>query len=225
MHLGLIMDGNGRWANQRQEPRTKGHEAGVEAAKRVITAAAELGLDYLTLYAFSTENWKRPEKEVKFLMGLFELKFKKASEFFLSNNIRLLTTGDINALPEGAKASLNATKEATKHCTGLTVIVAVNYGGHDEIARSVNKFIKVNPGKEITVKDIAENLDNPSVPAPDMIARSAGEMRLSNFLLWNSAYAELLFIGKYWPDWGKEEVVYCIEQLAKRVRKFGGLKK
>lgn len=224
MHLGLIMDGNGRWANQRQMPRFKGHEAGVEAIKRVLLAAGGLGIDYLTLYAFSTENWKRPKDEVVFLMNLIAQKFESAVEFFSEHNIRVLVRGDLSGLPLDSRQALEKTISLTSSFTGMTVVFAINYGGHDEIARSVNKFIASNPGKAITAQDIENNLDNPCVPAPDLIARSAGEMRLSNFMLWDSAYAELLFLDKYWPDWGEEEIRYCLECLSKRVRKFGGLK-
>ena len=224
MHLGLIMDGNGRWAQQRQLPRTKGHEAGFEAAKRVALAAKKFGVDYVTVYAFSTENWKRPAQEVNFLMKAIEIKFSTEIDFFLNNNIKILVRGNIDALPAGTKKCVLAAIERTASCTGMTAVIALNYGGHDEIKRAVNKFIANNPGKMITEEDIQKNLDLPSVPAPDMIARSAGEKRLSNFLLWDSAYSEFFFIDKLWPDWGEEEVKLCIDELSKRVRKFGGIK-
>lgn len=223
MHLGLIMDGNGRWAQQRLLPRTKGHEAGFEAAKRVALAAKKFGVDYVTVYAFSTENWKRPAQEVNFLMKAIEIKFSTEIDFFLNNNIKILVRGNIEALPEGTKKCVLSAIERTASCTGMTAVIALNYGGHDEIKRAVNKFIANNPGKMITEEDIKKNLDLPSVPAPDMIARSAGEKRLSNFLLWDSAYSEFFFIDKLWPDWGEEEVKLCIDELSKRVRKFGGI--
>lgn len=224
MHIGLIMDGNGRWAQQRSLPRTKGHEAGFEAAKRVALAAKKYGIDYVTVYAFSTENWKRPSQEVNFLMKAIELKFSTEIDFFLNNNIKVLVRGDLSALPEGTRNCVLSAVEKTSECNGMTAVIALNYGGHDEIKRAVNRFITKNPGKQITEDDIAQNLDLPEIPAPDMIVRSSGEKRLSNFLLWDSAYSELLFIDKLWPDWGEEEVKLCLDELSKRVRKFGGIK-
>ena len=224
MHLGLIMDGNGRWASQRHLPRAAGHLEGMKACKRVIIAARNLNIDYLTLYVFSTENWKRPEQEVNYLMNILAKKLPGEMRFYQENNIKLLFRGNIDALPQEAKEGVKQTMEATSANNGLTVVLAVNYGGQDEIARACNRFIEKNPGKSITIQDIQNNLDVPEVPAPDLIARSAGEMRLSNFMLWDSAYAEFLSIDTLWPDWGEEQLKICLEALSKRVRKFGGLK-
>ena len=225
MHIGLIMDGNGRWATQRSLPRAAGHLEGLKACKRVAAAAAKHGIDCLTLYVFSTENWKRPQQEVSYLMNLVEKKLPGELDYFLSNSIRLLVRGDQAALPQGVREALAMMVDKTSACTGLTVVLAVNYGGQDEIARAVNRFIRQNPGKEITASDIQANLDNPSIPAPDLIARSAGEMRLSNFMLWDSAYAEFLSLPDLWPDWGEDQIVQCLDALSKRTRKFGGLVK
>lgn len=223
MHLGLIMDGNGRWASQRRLPRAAGHLEGMKACKRVIVAAKNMGVEYLTLYVFSTENWKRPQQEVDYLMGLLAKKLPGELRFYQENNIRILFRGDVKSLPKEAQESLEKTKRETSAMNGITVILAINYGGQDEIARACSRFIEKNPGKPISIQDIQKNLDLPQVPAPDLIARSAGEMRLSNFMLWDSAYAEFLSLDDLWPDWGDEQVKKCIDALSKRVRKYGGL--
>ncbi|MCF0261978.1 MAG: di-trans,poly-cis-decaprenylcistransferase [Sphaerochaetaceae bacterium] len=223
MHLGLIMDGNGRWATQRSLPRTAGHLEGLKAVKRVVLAAIKLKIDYLTLYVFSTENWKRPDQEVSYLMSLLARKLPGEINFYKENGIRLLFRGDIDALPQEAKEGVLQVTEATKDLSTITIVLAVNYGGPDEITRACNRFIKNNPGKNITIDDIQANLDQPSVPAPDLIARSAGELRLSNFMLWDSAYAEFLPVNDLWPDWGEDQLKLCLDALSKRVRKFGGL--
>jgi len=225
MHLGLIMDGNGRWAKQRSLPRAAGHLEGLKAVKRVILAAIKLNIDYVTLYVFSTENWKRPEQEVKYLMNLLAKKLPGEMSFYLDNGIRLLFRGNTDALPEDCRDAVRRTTDATKDCDRITVVLAVNYGGQDEIARACTRFIEKNPGKPMTIEDIQANLDLPDVPAPDMIARSAGELRLSNFMLWDSAYAEFLAIDDLWPDWGEEQLQVCLDALSKRVRKYGGLVK
>jgi len=223
MHLGLIMDGNGRWAKQRSLPRAAGHIEGLKACKRVILAAKELGVDYVSFYVFSTENWKRPSQEVSYLMALLAKKLPGEVDWYLENNIRLRVRGNIAGLPEEARKGVELTLEKTAACDGITAVLCVNYGGQDEIVRAANRFIEKNPGKQLTLEDIESNLDCPDIPAPDMIARSAGELRLSNFMLWDSAYAELLSIDKLWPDWTKEDVQFCLNSLSKRTRKFGGL--
>lgn len=157
-------------------------------------------------------------------MNILAKKLPGEIKFYQENNIRLLFRGNIDALPEEAREGVEKTIEDTSTNDGITVVLAVNYGGQDEIARACNRFIKNNPGKLITIDDIQKNLDTPEVPAPDLIARSAGEMRLSNFMLWDSAYAEFLALDTLWPDWGQEQLETCLEALSKRVRKFGGLK-
>lgn len=225
MHLGLIMDGNGRWATKRSLPRAAGHLEGLKAAKRVVLSAIKLNINYITLYVFSTENWKRPDQEVNYLMNLMAKKLPGEMKLYKDNDIRILFRGDIDALPKDARAGILKTVEETKDCKTLTVVLAVNYGGQDEIARACNRFIEKNPGKPISIKDIQDNLDLPEVPAPDMIARSAGELRLSNFMLWDSAYAEFLAIDDLWPDWGEKQLQMCLDALSRRVRKYGGLVK
>lgn len=223
MHLGLIMDGNGRWATQRSLPRAAGHLEGLKAAKRVVLAAIKLDIDYLTLYVFSTENWKRPQQEVVYLMNLLAKKLPGEIPFFRENGIRVRVRGNIEALPADAQAGIAQAMEETKDLDTVTVVLAINYGGQDEIARACSRFAVKNPGKTVTIEDIQENMDLPDVPAPDLIARSAGELRLSNFMLWDSAYAEFLPVSDLWPDWGEKQLQYCLDALAKRVRKFGGL--
>lgn len=225
MHLGLIMDGNGRWATMRSLPRSKGHEEGARALQKVTGACLKHGISYLTVYAFSTENWRRPEAEVSFLMNALASKLPENIAFFKKNNIRIRHRGDLSALPLAARmAIINAIKQ-TETNTGLTLILAINYGGQDEIARAVNRFLSANPSKTVTPEDIRANLDNPDIPDADMIVRSAGEMRLSNFMLWDSAYSELYFIDKLWPDWSENEIEQIITEYNRRTRKFGGLVK
>ena len=217
------MDGNGRWAEQRSLPRAAGHIEGLKAVKRVMLAAKELGIDYVTLYVFSTENWKRPEQEVSYLMNLLAKKLPGEASWYMGQDIRIRYRGNLDRLPAPARAAVEHSVEITKHCKSVTVVLCVNYGGQDEIVRAANRFIAANPGKTMAVEDIQNNLDCPDIPAPDMIARSAGELRLSNFMLWDSAYAEFLSIDDLWPDWGKEQIQYCLERFAQRTRKFGGL--
>jgi len=223
MHLGLIMDGNGRWAKQRSLPRAAGHLEGLKAVKRVIIAAKKLGIDYVTLYVFSTENWKRPEQEVSYLMNLLAKKLPGELPWYLENDIRIRARGNVDALPDDARNGVRTIERETEHCKSITIVLCVNYGGQDEIVRSANRFIAANPSKEMTVADLEANLDLPDVPAPDLIARSAGELRLSNFMLWDSAYAEFLPLDDLWPDWGEEQLKICLDSLSKRTRKFGGL--
>ena len=198
MHLGLIMDGNGRWATKRSLPRAAGHLEGLKAAKRVVLSAIKLNIDYITLYVFSTENWKRPDQEVNYLMNLMAKKLPGEMKLYKDNDIRILFRGDIDALPKDARAGILKTVEETKDCKTLTVVLAVNYGGQDEIARACNRFIEKNPGKPISIKDIQDNLD---------------------------LYAEFLAIDDLWPDWGEKQLQMCLDALSRRVRKYGGLVK
>ena len=224
MHLGLIMDGNGRWASQRSLPRAAGHLEGLKACKRIVKAASEMNIDYLSLYVFSTENWKRPTQEVSYLMSLLANKLPGEIPFFEENNIRILVRGNTKALPEEAGKGIEKTISETEKHTGLTVILCINYGGQDEIARAVNRYIILNPGKPITVESIRSNLDCPQIPDVDFIVRSAGEMRLSNFLLWQCAYSEFYYTDTLWPDFTPEELDKAIAAYSNRDRRFGGVK-
>lgn len=217
------MDGNGRWAKKRALPRSAGHLEGLKAARRIVDAAIELKIDYMTLYVFSTENWKRSQQEVDYLMNLLAKKLPSETDYYRDRNVRVLCRGNISSLPENARKGVEDSIRKTRDCTGLTVILAINYGGQDEIVRAVNRFIKANPGSEINVQALESNLDLPEVPPADIIARSAGEMRLSNFMLWDSAYAEFLSIDRLWPDWNKAELELVVSEYSKRNRKFGGV--
>ena len=222
-HIGIIMDGNGRWAEQRGEPRTFGHKNGTEAAKRVIKAAISLGISYITLYTFSTENWSRSEKEVNFLMRLLRQHLRRDSNFYHSNKIKVLHAGALEGLPAEISKELIHAQEATREYDAITAILAINYGGRDEIVRAVNRWrANAIPDQELSNDDLHAYLDNPQVPDPDLIIRTAGEMRLSNFLLWESAYAEYYFSPKLWPDWDYEDLAAAVEHYQNRKRKFGG---
>ncbi len=223
VHLGIIMDGNGRWAKKRSLPRTAGHAEGLKALKRVICEAAQQGIGYVTFYTFSTENWKRSEQEVAYLMHLFVSKIHGELAFYHKHGIRILARGDLRGLPDEVRQAIEKTVFETRNNNTITAIVAINYGGRDEICRAVNRFLSQNPGLSITESDIADNLDLPQVPPVDMIVRSANEKRLSNFLLWDSAYAELAFYEKYWPDWNEDDIRTVCRDYSQRVRKFGGV--
>lgn len=221
-HVGIIMDGNGRWARQRGLVRTKGHEEGLKRAKDITKAAADLGLEYVTLYVFSTENWKRTEQEVGFLMNLIHIHLLDELQFYRDNQIRVRQIGDLSGLPKNIQKDIREAEEDTKDFTGLTVILAVNYGGRDEIVRAVNKII--SSGKtSICEEDISSSFDIPDLPDVDLLIRTGGEKRLSNFLMWKSAYAELVFSDTLWPDYGREEFVADIAEYQKRTRKFGAV--
>jgi undecaprenyl diphosphate synthase len=224
-HIGFIMDGNGRWATAKGLPRTAGHLAGLKAARRVIAESARLGIRYVTLYAFSTENWKRSEEEVSYLMTMIATKLHGELSFYREHGIKILVRGDVSALPEKAVRTIETTIRETASNQTLTCVLAINYGGQDEIARAVNRWQEKTKGepRSITPADIAANLDTPQVPPPDIIVRSAGEQRLSNFMLWDSAYAEFAFYDTLWPDWGSLQVQTVCADFAKRTRKFGGV--
>jgi undecaprenyl diphosphate synthase len=225
VHVGIIMDGNGRWAQQRGLIRTQGHLEGLKTAKRIAKIASDLGIKYLTLYAFSTENWKRASEEVSFIMGLIKQYLQAEFDFSRQNQIRTRYTGDMSVLSPDIQKELCDSMTATADFTGMQVILAINYGGRNEIIRACRKFACT--GKEtteISEKDIAEYLDNPDVPDPDLIIRTAGEYRLSNFLLWQGAYSELYISEKLWPDWDKEDLETAIAVFQKRDRRYGGVK-
>ncbi len=204
-HIGIIMDGNGRWAQNLGKPRSFGHREGLEAAKRITKAASELGVQYITLYVFSTENWKRAEAEVSFLMQLLKYHLKKEFDFYRENQTRVLHSGDITTLPEQVRKEIKSVVHDTADFKGLTVNLAINYGGRDEIIRAANRWLRENRSSDtpITEESLISFMDQPGVPDPDLIIRTAGEKRLSNFLLWESAYSEYYFSDKFWPEWTK----------------------
>jgi undecaprenyl diphosphate synthase len=225
VHVGIIMDGNGRWALGRKLPRSQGHLEGLKAAKRVVKAAAGAGIRYLTLYAFSTENWKRTAEETGFIMGLVKQHLRAEFAFYRENGIRIRHAGNPAGLPADILAELEGALSETRDFKGLQVILALNYGGRDEIIRAFTRLAE----KEGALADISEEalsscLDNPDVPDPDLIIRSAGEFRISNFLLWESAYAEYYISPVLWPDWDEGELNRALEAYRNRERRFGGVK-
>ncbi len=216
------MDGNGRWAQARGRPRTDGHLEGVKAAKRVVAAAAEAGLAFLSLYTFSTENWTRAQEEVSYLMGLISLYLKKEYDFYREKRIRILHSGDLDRLPPGIAREIADVTRDTAGYGGLTVNLSINYGGRDEIIRAFRRLMAKDSDEPLTEESFRQYLDHPELPDPDLIIRSANEQRLSNFLLWESAYAELYFSPKLWPDWEGEDLREALAEYANRSRRFGG---
>jgi undecaprenyl diphosphate synthase len=228
VHVGIIMDGNGRWALRQGKPRSAGHEEGLKAAKRVVKAASDFGIKYISLYAFSTENWKRAKKEVAFLMVMIKTHLKKEYDFYKRNRIRVIHSGDLEGLSDDVKAEIITVERDTAHFTGLTVNLAINYGGRDEIVRAVNRWLnRYNQSEKgiteikISEENIKKNLDRPDIPYPDLIIRTGGEIRISNFLLWELAYSELYFNQDLWPDWGKEQLLESLKAYQNRERRFG----
>ncbi|MDA3940772.1 MAG: polyprenyl diphosphate synthase [Spirochaetia bacterium] len=224
-HIGIIMDGNGRWATIRQLPRTAGHRQGISTAKKIIKEAIKLNIPWLTLYVFSTENWKRTKKEVGFLMKLIINHMINEASFYKENRIRVRHTGNMDGLPESVQYEINKSIENTKNNDAITVNLAINYGGRDEVIRSVNKWIqdKDNLNHTLTEELLKNYLDNTDLPDPDLIIRSAGDQRSSNFLLWESAYSEYFYSEKLWPDFTEQDLLLAISNFDNRNRKFGGL--
>lgn len=221
-HVGFIMDGNGRWAQKRGLARTAGHKEGLEVAKRIVKACAYMGIKYVTLYTFSTENWKRAQEEVGYLMGLIRGHLRAEFQFYKDNGIKIEHIGDLSGLPKDVQNEIIKAKEDTAAFTGLTVVLAINYGGRDEIIRSVKKIIDSGiKSQNITEKLISDNFDVPELPDVDFLIRTGGEKRLSNFLLWHCAYAEFLFTDTLWPDYSTEELKNNINEFYKRTRRFG----
>ena len=222
MHIGIIMDGNGRWAKERGKPRTFGHSEGVRTAKRIAKAASDMGIEYLSLYTFSTENWKRSEKEVKFLMQLLRKHLREQLSFYKENNIRVVHTGSLDRLPKVVQKEIVDVEALTRDFTGMTANLVINYGGRDEIVRAVKK-LQEKGESEITEEMLSAAMDHPDIPDPDLIIRTGGELRISNFLLWESAYSELYFSKKYWPDWQAEDLKEAVDAYASRSRRYGGV--
>ncbi len=222
VHLACIMDGNGRWAEKRGLKRIKGHEEGAHAAERVAKGCINEGIRFLTLYCFSTENWKRPKDEVDYLMGLLSKQVAANIGKFNKLGIKILLLGNREGIPASALEGIDRAVKATENNTTLTVQLAINYGGRDEIARAVNRALESGI-THFEPDTLLSYLDNPSVPDPDMIVRSAGEERLSGFMLYQSNYSEFGFYSRLWPDWDEGMVKTIREDYNKRVRKFGDL--
>ena len=224
-HVAITMDGNGRWAQQRNLPRTAGHNEGLTAAKNIVKAAADIGIKHLTLYVFSTENWKRTQEEVGFLMNLIHIYINNELEFYKKNQIRIKHIGDMQKLPEGIQKDIKKAIEQTDSYTGMTLHLAINYGGRDEIIRGIKKIIDDGiTSDKIDEKVVSDYLDMPESPDVDLLIRTGGEKRLSNYLLWHIPYAEQIYIDTLWPDYTKEEFYNNIEEYQKRNRRFGAEK-
>ena len=229
-HVALILDGNGRWAKKRGLPRQMGHKKGCETVEQIVEDAARLGIRYLTVYGFSTENWKRPEEEVGALMQLFRYYTKRLLKIAVENNIRVKMIGERNRFAADIVEGINRLEESTRDNTGLTFVIAVNYGSRDEITRAVKKIMAdVKDGRlkeeQMTEAVFASYLDTKDIPDPDLLIRTSGELRLSNYLLWQLAYSELYVTDCLWPDFNREELLEAIRQYNKRERRFGGVTK
>ncbi len=228
-HVAIIMDGNGRWAEQRGLPKVEGHRQGARQVSTILEAAKESGIRYLTLYAFSTENWKRPVQEVKALMGLMEEFLDTNLKDLMEKNIRLRTIGRTADLPAGARKKLLQAIEATAGNTAGTLNIALSYGGRAEIVDGVNRYLEEawKSGKKpekLTEESFRQCLYAPDIPDPDLLIRTSGELRLSNFLLWQLSYSEIYVTDTLWPDFGKEEFARALASFGKRERRFGGRK-
>ena len=227
-HVAFIMDGNGRWAKKRFMPRTYGHRKGVKALKRTIKTLNELGVEYATFYAFSTENWNRPADEVTELMKIFDEQLDGLVQYE-NENIRLRFIGDRDGLPQTLSDKMKHYEELSENRTGLTVIIAINYGGHDELCRAAKKMLLSAKDGFISESDITPELyksflDTGDMPNVDLMIRTGGEIRISNFLLWQIAYAELYFCDTLWPDFGKSELIKAVTEYSRRDRRFGRIK-
>ncbi len=220
-HVAIIMDGNGRWAKKRFLPRIAGHRAGVEAVRRAVEAAPKLGIEVLTLYAFSSENWKRPEDEVDGLMGLLKHYLQSEIDELDRNGVRLRFIGDLSRLSGDLRALIERSGAQTANNRTLTLVLALNYGSQDEIVRAVKKLAA--DGAEITQEAIEARLDTADLPLPDLIIRTSGELRLSNFMMWQAAYAELHFTDLLWPDFNEASLREAALAFAQRDRRYGGL--
>lgn len=225
-HIAIIMDGNGRWAEMKGKPRVFGHKNGVTSVKQVIEGCREIGVNYLTLYAFSTENWNRPKLEVRTLMALLVSSLRKELNTLVKNNIKLNTIGNIENLPEKAQAELAEVVEKTKNNTSLTLTLALSYGSREEIVNVIRNISKKVVNNQLDVEEINENIINNhlytfSLPDVDLLIRTSGEKRISNFLLWQIAYAELYFTDTLWPDFRKENLFKAIVNYQQRERRFG----
>ena len=223
-HVGIIMDGNGRWAAARGLPRVEGHRRGVERSKEVIEVAAELGIKALTIYTFSTENWQRPSSEVTTLMKLLELYLRKEIDGLIRNGIVFRTIGDTGRLPGHIQDIIREAEERTSSNKGMILVTALSYSGRSEILRAVKRvlYAGVKP-EELTEEVFNSYLDTAGIPAPDLIIRTSGEMRISNFLLWQAAYSEFYFTETLWPDFTKDEFLLAIQDYQRRERRFGAI--
>lgn len=226
-HVAFIMDGNGRWAESQGLPRPFGHQAGAETVRRIVTHTRKLGIPHLTLYAFSTENWSRPQAEVDALMHLLADYIEAEVPTMLDKGVNLRIIGDVAKLPDNLRRKVDNARQATARCRDLTLCLAINYGGRDEIIRAAQKAMRQlvvdgEPPERLDAELLSANLDTAGLPDPDLVIRTAGEMRLSNFLVWQAAYAELIFTPRRWPEFSEADYDAALGEYATRVRKFGG---
>ena len=227
-HIAIILDGNGRWAKRRGLPRTAGHAAGAETFRRIATYCKDIGIDYLTVYAFSTENWKRPREEVDAIMGLLGKYLREAVDTMERDHIRLKILGDPEMLPKNLRDLIDETADISTHYEGFQANVCLNYGGRDEIVRAALRFAedyKAGKAATLTEESFSNYMFSAGIPDPDLIIRPGGEMRLSNFLMWESAYSELIFTDVLWPDFTSGDIDAAIAEYQRRDRRFGGIKK
>jgi undecaprenyl diphosphate synthase len=227
-HVAIIMDGNGRWASKRGLPRTEGHRRGVQSVRDCVAGAIELGISYLTLYTFSSENWRRPFAEISDLMGLLRAFIKRDLAELHKNNVRILTIGTDDRIDPEVLKLIKEAVYITRDNTGLVLTAAFNYGSRDEITRAARAIaVKAAAGEidpdAITTEDLAAHLDTAGIPDPDLMIRTGGDQRISNFLLWQSAYTEFVFLDSYWPDFTKEVLARAVSEFQGRERRFGGL--
>jgi undecaprenyl diphosphate synthase len=227
-HIAIIMDGNGRWAKARGLPRAAGHRAGVEALRQAVRNAADLGIKWMTVYAFSSENWSRPKSEVTDLMGLLKLFIRRDLAELHQNGVRVRIIGERAGLQKDIRSLLEEAEHLTVDNQSLTLVIAFNYGARDEIARAARKVAEQVAAGQMKAEDITPEafgafLDTMDIPDPDLIIRTGGEERLSNFLLWQAAYAELIFLPCFWPDFGMAQMTEAISSFAGRERRFGGV--
>lgn len=226
-HIAIILDGNGRWAQKRGLPRTAGHAAGAETFRAIATYCKEIGLEYLTVYAFSTENWKRPQAEVDTIMSLLEKYLFEAIERMEKDKVKMEFFGDVSVLSPKLLGLIERTREISKHYDGCQVNICLNYGGRDEIIRGIMQFAeeyKQGSVTELTEETFNRYLFSAGVPDPDLLIRPGGELRLSNFLMWQSAYSELYFTDTLWPDFTKADINAAIAEFQRRDRRYGGVK-
>lgn len=228
-HIAIIMDGNGRWAKSKFLPRTAGHKAGVETIRKVLKESQRLGIKHVTLYAFSTENWKRPKLEVDTLMGLLATYLKNEIKELHNNNVRITTIGDVSALPNNCVKEIERAYELTKFNTGVNLNLALNYGARHDVKNAIIDIVKDAKCGKLDIDNINEDtiknyLSTKSIPDPDLIIRTSGEQRLSNFLMWEAAYSEFYFTDIHWPDFNEEELQKAVYTYQNRDRRFGGLK-
>ena len=220
-HIAIIMDGNGRWAKERGLNRTAGHEEGAKTVRKITQYCSDIKVKYLTLYAFSTENWERPKLEVEFLMKLLERYLRKELSVYLENNIRFKAIGDLNRFSKSLQNTIYETQNKTANCSGLTQVLALNYGSKNEIIRAIKKLNDLD--LEVTEQNLESCLDTAGMGDVDVLIRTSGEVRLSNYLLWQNAYSEMFFTQTYWPDFNVSELDDILSDFSKRERRFGGI--